>query len=610
MRHPDALYQTSFASPYESAENWKKYSPYSMHKSRNWEADHLGKFVECDNPWKEHNVSDDVMVFVGTSENFPKPSFGSSDAVDWDSNLCFERRGRWEAYGFAEPGTVGQLEIDWNKVNWGNLQDNCLLKNHDRFNLNESETEVSSHASGWLSLLDHARGWIPGERSITKRKEAQEAPVKQRKTALPRTAILIRVNADHKWTEGDKQNIRSIIKELALDTGSEFQVVLMVQIGKADERIWSHRGFYNEVLQKSVPKEFQCMAQLWNEHILRVRYINLPKDIKAEQAEWLPLQHFAHMHPTFDYFWNWAMNSRFTGHHYDLVTSLPRFARLQPRKAIWERSERMYIPTLHGPYESTWRYKVEGQLGKEIIWAAPVVPEFEQAGPRPPPKLAVNENYLWGVGEDADYLSLSPIFNPVNTTWPQRNDIYGYKMDQGLPRRASLTTHSMVSKRLLDLMHQESLQGRHLGNQMAAPTIALLHGLKSVYAPHPMWFDRPWNDTSLHKYFNAGAKQELGRSKASPYSANRVEWWKGSTWDPRAQLPTRLWKRWMGKGILGEEGEGGGPEVCRLFLHRFCYFADLHIFLACVVLFVTNINDSSGRNCTVVHACRLCFYIL
>lgn len=47
-------------------------------------------------------------------------------------------------------------------------------------------------------------------------------------------------------------------------------------------------------------------------------------------------------------------------------------------------------------------------------------------------------------------------------------------------------------------------QGNHVSSEMTPQTVALLHGLKAVFAPIPMFFDRDWQGESLQKFFNPG----------------------------------------------------------------------------------------------------------
>ena len=65
---------------------------------------------------------------------------------------------------------------------------------------------------------------------------------------------------------------------------------------------------------------------------------------------------------------------------------------------------------------------------------------------------------------------------------------------------------------------------------MSGPTTALLHGLKAVYAPVPVHFDRQWTGEELEKYFNPGPKGESGSSLGSPFSFGHESRFRGSTW--------------------------------------------------------------------------------
>jgi len=356
------------------------------------------------------------------------------------------------------------------------------------------------------------------------------------------------------------QNIRALINELSFKTGGEYQVFLLVEARESDceDATWSNKALYDAVVTKTVPAEFIEIAHIYTESLLRTWYPAMPTSSAIsgdvlEKFSWLAIQRFAHLNPSFAYYWNWDLNIRFTGHYQDLVFSLPKFAKRQPRKCLWERNERLYIPSLHGPYESTFRDKVEAESDPDaIVWEAPVIPEFQQHGPRPPPELAKNEHFKWGVGEDADLISLFPIFDPADTTWEGRNDIWGYKLGAGLPRRATWGTFSVVSKLLLDLMHVESMEGRFVNAQMAAPTVALLHALKAVYAPHPVWFETPWQGGDLQKFFNSGPRSEVGSGQRSSYGHSgrgSHVFWGQSTFDTESRVGAKLWDMWMGRWL-------------------------------------------------------------
>lgn len=264
--------------------------------------------------------------------------------------------------------------------------------------------------------------------------------------------------------------------------------------------------------------------------------------------------------PQFEYFWNWEIDARFTGHLYELLEKIAEFGRNQPRRGIWERSERFYIPQIHGDYNTSFRKFAEEQAG-QLVWGPlaidyvrpmPLVPK----GPAPPVKKARQDDYQWGVGEEADYIGFLPIFNPINTDWVIRNEVSGY-FGPDTPRRATLITHSRVSRRLLLTMDDENLLGRHMGSELFAQSVAILHGFKGVTVPHPIYSERPLPPHRVDRWFNSGINGRSGSTKDSPFSWGREARFQDLSWYYRSNLPGRLY--W---NFLGWEKEGtGGKSV-------------------------------------------------
>jgi hypothetical protein len=273
-------------------------------------------------------------------------------------------------------------------------------------------------------------------------------------------------------------------------------------------------------------------------------------------------------HREFHFVWNWEMDSRVIGHHYDMLTKLAEFGKKQPRKGLWERNERFYIPSFHGKYETDFRKHVEQIYPDDSIWGTPDIPVVQEIGPKPPVATAEEDNYQWGVGEEADLITLSPMFNPVNSNWILRNQVWGYRSREmawgDLPRRTSIITQMRASRNLMDIMHVENLRGNHLASEMVAPTVALIHGLKAVYAPMPVFFDLPWEGEQLNKWFNGGPKGDSG-SFGSAVGWGQEGRFLGSTWYFRAVPPQRLYNNWMGyedTGIGGKKWEGEHGRIC------------------------------------------------
>ena len=560
LREPTALSKSSMRHSYTKHEP-KTYSPqYTITDKDDWTMRHKAQISECDSPWNSSNSPGDLRTFLGKPRGFPDPVFGDAMTMGWEKYTCFERQGRWGPYGYSEYSADHRdanpevPAINWDDVKWGEVQNACYERNKERFETHdhgwgEAERGIRpQQVLGWLSTWDKAKYY-------------ENAEGKKDNVQAKRTAVLVRARYNTKWHLGDMQNMRALIKELSLHTGGEYQVFLLVEANEADtsKKTWLNEDLYNEVVRKSVPPEFAPITYIYTESLLRTWYPAIPPSSTFgapfhEMFSHLPLQRFAHAHPTFSYYLNLNMNTRFTGHWYSLLSSLRPFAQREPRKLSWEKAERLYIPTLHGPYHNAFRDMVSDQqrYPDSVVWEnGREVPEFKQHGESHGSELAIDEHYMWGVGQEADLISLSPIFNPNNTAWEGRGDIWNYKWGKHLRRRAIWGEEMLMSKLLLDAMQEESVRGRFLGAKMAAPTIALLHHLKTVAAPIPIWMEGAWKPEEAAEAFLTGPLGQLGDSAKSSYGKNgsRDFWWEAS-YDPESTVADELWDRWMGRGSL------------------------------------------------------------
>ena len=324
-----------------------------------------------------------------------------------------------------------------------------------------------------------------------------------------------------------------------------------------------------------------------------IRLYNLTTIGRIHVSQWLPVQWFSLSHPNFDYYWNWEMDVRFTGHHYQLTEQLGNWAKQQPRKGMWERNSRFYIPSVHGDYPTNFtqfvqnKYAsdslVDGKLGIDdtladsSIWG-PNPPSGQPLSPydiHPPSNAptAGYENFTWGVGEEADLITLLPMFNPEPTHYALKYSYWNYPEElkpEGPPRRATIITFYRVSHRLLSMMHRENTGelGHHMGSEVWPQSTALHHGFKAVYAPHPMYMDRHWPAKALDYIFNNGdADDVLGRYKylaregegsggtESVFGLGREHNFLPSTWYYRTELAERLYRRFLGWEIFGIGGK-------------------------------------------------------
>jgi len=547
--HAAALTEMDARMPYSDAVPYA-YAPFPAYYTDTWRQTNKGEYVPCLGPEEELA---DIVGFSGHVESLRQPAMGSYALLGIDGNICFEREGRLAAYGYrGVKGKRGHVKkrVDWDAVNWDILQDFCYQKNSDRYvqvdQLGPVKNAVRDVESS--SMASHSTEADAQERALLGTSQLTMKP-------KSRTAVLLRASSGREYSENDKQNIRSLVTELSLRSGGEYHVFLLVQV--EDDLPLSKESF-----KANIPKEFWGMVIPWNEATMKEWYP------LVQQSQWLSVQKFSQEHPEFDYYWNWEFDSRYTGHYYDLLEKLAAFAKAQPRKGLWERNERFYIPSIHGHYDTEFRKRVEKLSEDSTIWGAPqlstnlALSSLAPVGPPPPVEEPGDDNYQWGVGEEADYISLTPIFNPVNTSWPGRDDIWGYAGADETPRRASIDdTHSRCSKKLLDTMHAENLRGNQASGKMAPQTVALLHGLKAVYAPIPVFFDRAWSGSRLQKWFNPGPKGVSGSSEESPFSKGREMRFEGSTWHEKAVPPMRLYREWLG----WEDKGTGGAEVCCFF---------------------------------------------
>jgi hypothetical protein len=550
-----------------------------------------------------------LQYYQGRPSGFPDHVMGSYDLLGLPEDICFERYGRLGPYGYGyglRNGGVGagqhgekegsdivwasNSEVDYRKVNWGDAQKRCYQANAARFEVKHIVVEHPTTFS------------VISENTVQKQDEsdqttASDVIVKINSTAiakkhLPRTAVVIRSWDDFEYREEDILHLRAMVSELSLGSGGEYDVHLLVQVkDEAKNPIWADDETYQKHLAESIPEEFRGMTTLWSETQMLMVYQgiydtyargpNLPAHGPYRGLQ-MAMQHFAHRHPEYDFFWHWEIDIRYTGHYYELFSKIDSWTKEQPRKGLWERSSRFYVPSVHGSWEDFKQMvRVQTEMGTESpnnmwsginggkaaapkgdkpIWGPerPQDPEdwFEIDGDPIPPTGYDKDKYVWGVGEEADLITFNPLFDPDGTTWLLANDITGYNATEGPPpRRAAIVTSSRMSKRLLSTMHRETaFKKHHAFSEMWAPTAALHHGYKAVYVPHPMYVDREWPTEYLASIMNAGRNGATGGARTSVFG-EREHNLKGMTWYYNAGFAPNLWKRWLGFKVNNEGGE-------------------------------------------------------
>jgi len=594
------------------------FDPYPDYTSSAYTAEYAEK-RECCLDVECHVQIPRVHSYEGVPKGQPDAVMGSHNVLGLRNDVCFERFGRLGPYGYGysvrRGGTGAGLngeragaddmwkgassvpEVDYRKVRWAEAQRACSLKNQLRFAAAPNET---AHHDGSFrgSGEDRSRA-IPEVSTMKKRDNPMvsasetniESGSNEKKTLLPRTAIVIRTWWDHEYSVEDIIYLRSMIAELSLQSGGEYTIHFLVHVKDDNVPIWAEKKIYDRVLENSLPEEFRGMGSLWSERQMGLIYGGLQESFFRDlpvhgvyRSQYMALQHFSHQHPEYEYVWNWEMDVRYTGQWYHLFDRVRQWTKEQPRKGLWERNGRFYVPSVHGSWEDFKQMiRVQTEMGidnpnniwsglrsgaadipgspqgksDKSVWGPEGPEDMHKADDDPvPPTSYEKDKYDWGVGEEADFITFSPLFDPDGTTWFYVEDVTGYNTTQGFPpRRATIGTSSRLSRRLLQTMHRETvLERHHMFTEMWPASIALHHGYKAVYAPHPVYIDRRWPTQYLAGVMNGGRNGASGGARTSVYGG-REHNFKGTTWFYDAGFSPNLWRRWLGYKVDNDGGE-------------------------------------------------------
>lgn len=562
------------------------------------------KKVECYLDQKTKLQVPHMLGYKGVPQGFPEPVMGSADLLGLKNDMCFERFGRLGPYGLGYSRKFGgsgagmeghredvekvwgdHLEIDYRNVHWAEAQEACMKANQDRFKA----------ASKGRNDFFKTMGSGGPEKEKAEEKEAKKT--KNGKEFTPRTAVIIRTWTGYEYDPEDIFYLRALVNELSIQSGTEYVIHFLIHVKDDNMQIWSDEDTYQRVLDESLPQEFRGMGTLWSERQMGLIYggvhESMYRDLPvhgAYRSTYMPVQYFAHLHPEYDFFWHWEMDIRYTGHFYHLFNQVSQWAKEQPRKGLWERNGRFYVPAEHGSWEDfkhLVRIQIEsGTSQKQNVYAKlaadagvkdPMDKESRRAekpvwGPDPPtgegdsienehdpipPTSYDKDDYKWGVGEEADFITFNPLFDPSGTNWILAEDVTGYNTTKSYPpRRTAIITASRLSRRLLETMHRETSLKRHtMFSEMWPGSCALHHGLKAVYAPHPVYIDRAWPTSYLTAIFNNGRNGAAGGARTSVFSDERQHNFLGTSWYYHAGFSPNLWKRWLGYKVDNDGGE-------------------------------------------------------
>ncbi|KAI1502565.1 hypothetical protein F5X99DRAFT_152574 [Biscogniauxia marginata] len=548
------------------------YRPQPDYNSEKWQRTYV-PVNPCYIDAEEQIPAPDLYAYHGLPQGQPKAGIGSHDLLGLREDVCFDRFGRYGPYGLGynvEDGGVGEAmeseqegsdtvwensgKINYQDVNWADAQDRCFKANEYRF-FTGNETRDAELAKTGRKKMD-------------------------------RIAVVIRTYIGFKWTAHAVLNFRAMISELNLKSGGEYDVHFLLHVRDDNAPIWADPKTVQRILDENVPPEFHGLCTLWSEAQMKLYYpgdfgftFENPSNADIHgvyRSAHMPLQHFAIKHPEYAHFWNWEMDMRWTGSYYELFDRLGKWGANQSRLGMWERSSKYYIPALHGSWENFTDLVDEETraAGKRPI-LGPVVfngkAALENGEDFMPRSCNGPDKSQCGVGEDADLITLNPLFDADESGWVFAGDVTGYDLSfQKPPRRCAIVTASRLSRRLLHVMHEETWRLHHsMFSEMFPPTMAFHRGLKAVYAPHPVFLDRDWPQEEIERAFNGGRDHTSG-GHGSPFDLTNEHNHKGTSWYYNSEFAGLLWRRWLGYAQMdgrgsngGRAGEGtlrGGPE--------------------------------------------------
>ncbi|KAL3440888.1 hypothetical protein BJX65DRAFT_289615 [Aspergillus insuetus] len=521
------------------------YDPYPDYNAGERHTQGRGTFEACEGPrgniLSRRSRDDMVIAYNGLQEDFPFPKYGSYEALGLDGYSCTTRFSRLGLYGnndsasdpnAAKQGLGTRAQIEWDTVNWGMLQSKCLEKNIERYDLLESSPIV--HV---LPLQAPKR--VP-------RDDTRDTSSLSYGT---RTAVILRAWHDMEWTDNMRQHVRSLIMELSLHSGAEYKVFLLTHLKDNEIPLYGPDGDDNaqRLKEKYIPREFWDITVFFNEETLESSYPKV-EEHKPVHQHLQPLQIFSVAFPEFDYYWQFEMDVRLTGHAYHFFERAREFAKQQPRRYLWERNAYIYIPGAHGTWEDFKRMVHDSMTDKETIWGPTSShPWLDPVGPKPPVPRPEDDDYTWGVDEEADLIKFLPIFDPSETSWIFSNVLWN--LPEQTPRRASPVTVGRFSRKLLHSIHDaQAEEGVAIVSEMTASSFALWHGLKAVHVPQPLYADGKWTPKELSRIVNKGPPEKMNGKSDSIWN-----------WDHKfdhilyrmsymftAQTAEDFYRRWLG----------------------------------------------------------------
>ncbi|CAH0019110.1 unnamed protein product [Clonostachys rhizophaga] len=444
---------------------------------------------------------DDELHYERVSTSYPVPFIGSQAELGIDRSWM-TADGRYGPYGYGQDSpTYNRSVVDWNSVDWGNLQQKCLERNAHRF---PNTTSIRT-----TSLAQDVRFELFEQRKIP------ATPSWHKFEPTRRTAIVLRAYQGFEYTEENMWNIRSIITEAALQSGGEYEVILLVNIFDRQLNITGSRENYEKALEGAgIPNELRSIALLWDDQLLESWYSAVDEHRSMWQIN-QPLQLLALHYPEFDHFWQLEMDQRFMGHVGEYMKATAKFARQEPRKQALERATYPYSEELWTSYQEFSTDVDKANNGSSRAWGPVEGSGIYPIGPRPPTDHATEDDFDWGVGEEADVIVTSFCADARGSSWVFRDWILGnFANGANTPRWFCPPAITRGSRPLLLAVHNaQHTRGLSVPSEAVLPSFALWHGLKLSYPPQPVYMHA--YDEELAKTQSDDENEETSRLKTN-----------------------------------------------------------------------------------------------
>ncbi|KAL2751876.1 hypothetical protein ACRALDRAFT_2114732 [Sodiomyces alcalophilus JCM 7366] len=479
---------------------------------------------------------DDALQAVDLDIPYPIPFVGSHAELGLDQTWM-TADGRYGPYGYGEDEpSYSRTRVDWDTVDWGALQNQCLDRNSHRFPAGAAAFAAEPVRFAWRN-----RATVPPVRTWDEFRPTR------------RTALVVRAYDDYDYKPEDLLHLRSLIVEAGLRTGGEYVVVLLVHIRGRESNIFSSPEAYQRAFKEAkIPKEFQSIAVLWDEGLLESWYPRIAEHRVMWQA-FQPVQLFALHYPEFDHYWQLEMDMRFTGDAGVYLDAMDAFSRQEPRKQAVERTTFFYDPATYASYAEFQAAVDVANKGSSYLWGPVSLREVPPLGPEPP-TTSVADDFTWGVGEPADVVVTGLCDDAQrSTTWVFRDWFYGFTAGRSTPRFFCAPAIQRGSRALLLTIHALQLRrGLRIASEATLPSFAAWMGLKLSAPPMPWYLQRADNETERALWMRGGVAASndgwgrsdpqwgVGELKGEPQNGNT--WWWTGNW------PGDMFTTWMTAG--------------------------------------------------------------